>query len=149
MTKELESLNYVWYNYYTEELSRNEVEQIEKHLNIVQDGLKRLEAIDNAKSNEALECLEYLSSFNLETDILVGQTKAYNTIKQTLLKAQENEEILEIIKEKNVDILDIRMSKTVDSYNFAVSSSNLNRKELTKKEFDLVKRYCDKKGKGE
>ena len=44
--KYFEALDYVWYNYYTEELSEEEREEIEKNLNVVQDELKRLAVID-------------------------------------------------------------------------------------------------------
>lgn len=93
MSKELEALNYVWYNYYTEELSQNEVKEIEKNLNIVQDGLKRLEAIDNAEPSEALECLERIGAEKLARGELIrndNKLEPYiDTIKQALLKAQE------------------------------------------------------------
>ena len=46
--KYFEALDYVWYNYYTEELSEEEKEKIEKNLNVVQDSLKRLAIIDKA-----------------------------------------------------------------------------------------------------
>lgn len=48
MSKELEALDYIWNNYYTEELSEDEREQIEKNLFIVEQSLQRLKAIDNA-----------------------------------------------------------------------------------------------------
>ncbi len=70
----------------------------------VKQALQRLEAIDNAKPSEALECLGKLSSF----DVVVGKTKKYDisttvgnyfrceitTIKQALLKAQEPKQYL-------------------------------------------------------
>ena len=85
MSKELEALNYVWYHYYTKELDQDEVDEIEKNLNVVQDGLKRLESIDNAEPSEALNCLERLHDcgiFNYE------EMEDYNAIKKALLKAQ-------------------------------------------------------------
>lgn len=57
MSKSLEALNYVWYNYYTEELSQDEVEEIEKNLNIVQNELKRLDNQDDVIDN-CIKCLE-------------------------------------------------------------------------------------------
>lgn len=44
--KYFEALDYVWYNYYTEELSEDEREKIEENLDVVQDSLKRLAIID-------------------------------------------------------------------------------------------------------
>ena len=66
-----------------------------------------------------------------------------NRLHQALLKSQEQEKVLEILFEKNVDIIMIRMSETLDKYNRMIYKDNFNRKELTTKEFDLLKRYCD------
>ncbi len=136
--KELEALNYVWYNYYTEELSQDEVKEIEKNLNIVQDGLKRLEAIDNAKPSEAMECLEriiitkpYKTFDEFDND--------YKTIKQYILKAQELEKVLEIIKEKNVLINGLKHSMTLGLYNKCLDDDMI----LTQDEFELLKRWSE------
>ena len=52
---------------------------------------QRLEAIDNSNPSEALECLEYL--YCNPTDYNSNdRAKDYDTIKQALLKAQEQEE---------------------------------------------------------
>lgn len=175
MSKELEALDYVWYNYYTEELSQDEVEEIEKNLNIVQDGLKRLEAIDNSNPNEALDymeslfnCWEYLikkdNSEIKEIELEKYTFKEnYDTIKNHILKAQEQEEdiihykgtvdnlrrdnallkdiknkqekVLEIIKEKYVEIYILFKSKNVEQYNFNIRFG----KKLTQEEFDTLK----------
>ncbi len=104
----LDALNYVWYNYYTEELSQDEVEQIEKHLNIVQDSLKRLESIDNSKPSEALECLErFFNSrkiYEPNNTVIFDCITCLNTIKQALIKSQEQEKVLKILKERQVNI---------------------------------------------
>jgi hypothetical protein len=43
--------------------------------------------------------------------------KNIENLKNKLLKAQEQEKVLEIIKEKNVDVLVIKESKTLEEYN--------------------------------
>jgi len=74
-----------------------------------------------------------------------------NNIKQTLLKAQENKKVLEIIKKKRVNVdelLDcIRLCNTdneaLEEYNHKVSLiwNDPNDYLLTKEEFDLLKRW--------
>lgn len=162
MSKELKALNYVWYNYYTEELNQDEVEQIEKNLNIVQDGLKRLESIDNANSNKALECLENHKNMMIENNgdfIAFECLKIYSVCKQALLKAQEQEKVLEILKEKPLSLLVFKTFKIYDKdgvleidYQYFVDCHKAISEELdeeaqeqvaTKEEFELLKRYCN------
>lgn len=64
-------------------------------IDCIKEKIQCLEALEKLNPSEAIKCLEYLADFNLETDILVGQTKAYGVIKQALIKAQELEEELE------------------------------------------------------
>ena len=153
------------------------VETIKFELFKGKQALQRLEQIDNAKPSEALKELEQMREFGNHFWVADKVNKSYMTIKEYILSAQEQEdensilkacirdweddykhleyalhkekEVLRIIFEKNVDIINIRMSKTVDSYNYSVSSSNLNRKELTQEEFDLLKRYCEEKDESE
>ena len=72
--------------------------------------LKRLEAIDNAKPSEAMECLDNLeNSLSLANELLrVTDTSAMDnyitTIKQYILKSQEQEKVLSIVKEKRVNV---------------------------------------------
>ena len=119
--------------------------------NIIKNGLKRLEAIDNAKSSEALECLEYLGGFNLETDTIIGQTKAYNTIKQALIKSQEQEKVLELIKEKCFGNDNLYLVNDSINYNQYLEKAKLGidniidvilkeNELLTEKEFELLKK---------
>lgn len=69
----------------------------------VEQSLHRLESIDNSNPSEALKDLERIGSdyFLGSKDCLVKKIyeKEYNNIKQALLKAQEQEKILNIIKE--------------------------------------------------
>ena len=50
---------------------------IRTEINIIRKELQRLEAIDNVQPSEALESLEYLGSFKLETDIYFGSTNSF------------------------------------------------------------------------
>ena len=140
MSKEyLEALNYVWYNYYTEELSQNEVEEIEKNLNIVQDGLKRLESIDNAEPSDVSFIWLNQRITRLEDDLqhytMVEKDKALasitekelnhlTTIKQALLKAQKEHKALEIIKEKYPDVVEVKLCKDYEHYKLRMSSKH-------------------------
>lgn len=101
MSKEyLEALDYVWYNYYTEEeLSEDEINEFVKHLKIVETALKRLETIDNAEPSEALKELNILQNAldkYLKTPLTeyVNLFDCINTIKQYILKAQEPKKYL-------------------------------------------------------
>ena len=96
MSKELEALIYVWYHYYTKELDQYEVDEIEKNLNVVQDGLKRLESIDNAEPSKALELVGYLQDHHLNA---IPYYDWLNDIEKYILKAQKEHKALEVIKE--------------------------------------------------
>lgn len=83
---------------------------------IVQQALQRLESIDNANPTEALKCLERIDNtlclnnikgkleFGIDTeehtdcDSVIGMTDDLETIKQALLKTQEQEKELERYK---------------------------------------------------
>ena len=101
---------------------------------------KRLDAIDNVKPSDALECLEKLVS-----DIL-KKTSLFNTIKKALIKSQEQEKVLEIIKEKpqaELSLIQVGKIKTYEEYLKYVDmweSYYLDR-VYTQEEFDLLKRY--------
>lgn len=94
--------------------------------------LDRLEQIDNANPSEALECLEKLELLTCDFEWYKDNI---NTIKQALIKSQEQEKVLKIIKKKNVMIYALKVSKTVDDYNDLVSTDE----QLTQEEFDLIK----------
>ena len=65
----------------------------------IKQSLLELKQIKETKPSEALESLDYLSTFKFETDILFGSTKAFPRIRQALLKAQELEKENELLKE--------------------------------------------------
>ena len=107
---------------------------------------QRLESIDNAKPNEALECWRYLSAVVPDwAKLLDNGTNALIPIKQSLLKAQEQEKenaelkrVLSVIKEKCVDIFLIKQCQTCDDYN-----RNSGGVELTEEEFELLERWME------
>ena len=113
---------------------------------LLQEALQRLEAIDNAKPSEALKCIDVLKEDGCITTLYQG--KALETIRQTLLKAQEQEKVLDIIKKKNVDVYNLKTCINLEHYNSEIRLKNQNNTysyeiwyELTQEEFDLLKRY--------
>ena len=95
MSKELEALEDIAIYNCNGVLQISDTEEYE----IIKKALQRLEAIDNAKPSEALECLEELGTHRIEyrEGFELGYTKTmpfkstieYKIIQQTLLKAQE------------------------------------------------------------
>ena len=65
-----------------------------EQIDILEQALQRLETIDNAKSSEALGCLE-----RMWYDLPQYYEKEYNTIKLYILKSQEQEKENELLKE--------------------------------------------------
>ncbi len=106
------------------------LELVDKDFQIVQQELLRLEAIDNAKPSEALECLEDLKQECKSTYFdengkqwwTTDKNKDYrcNTIKQALLKVQEqekeNQELLQalaLFKQKLEDTDNVKVAHTM------------------------------------
>lgn len=118
------------------------LELMEKDAQIVHQGLQRLEAIDNANPSEALEDLKELHELaygNEETSWKIDEIRMSSHIKQALIKAQEQEKVLKILKEKCVDIYLLKSISTLEEYNKNIGLRGI---ELTEEEFDLLKRYC-------
>lgn len=125
-------------------------------LDIVEEALQRLDAIDNANPSEALEELFKTTYFGSKEEYdkinvcynsikiallelkAIKESKEYNTIGQSLLKAQAQEKVLSIIFEKNVSIFWVRECKNVEEYNYNIPDYL----QLTEEEFELLKRYC-------
>ena len=132
----------------------------------IEQALQRLDSIDNATPNEALIDLEKIkigfgcdmAYYNLNLE--------YETVKQTLLKARDLEKeidklkgqmkyltevitdfqkILSIVKKKDVDIYILQSCETVDEYNSKIVHIVGETRELTKEEFELLKRYLNNK----
>ena len=159
-------------------LTREQFTRAQEYSDIIEQALQRLESIDNAKPSKALEYINTLIKEN-DNDIKNQNTKVLgigmqakfdiylnyksfmlSIIKQALIKAQEQEKvlddaikltcergdkldyyeiILEIIKKKNVDTYILKMCKTVDEYNSKIVHIIGKTKELTQEEFDLLK----------
>jgi hypothetical protein len=148
---------------------------------IIAKDLQRLEAIDNANPSEALKAFEEFKGIEIsempfkddcgkkEVDLnevrIVGSQlnndfhKFVNTLENYILKAQELEKVLEIIKKKclHTDNLnwvatcinyDMYKEKMSEKHNTKVVKINWDDKVvldylklLTQEEFDLLKRY--------
>lgn len=68
---------------------------------------------------------------------------ALRDIKQTLIEAKADKQVLDLIIEKNVDILNLKLSKNALDYNFGIIFEH--REDLTQAEFEAIKRRCGKK----
>ena len=110
----------------------------------IETALKRLEAIDNTNPNEAFkivnECLKGIDTYEEKTGRknppCYMSRETLNTIKQALLKAQEQEKVLKILFEKNVNIASLK-AYDLEEYNMVYEN------KLTEEEFDLLKRYLN------
>ena len=124
----------------------------------INQALQRLEAIDNANPSEALglvkrTCEIYVDSLKqrdlIGYDIIEKQiNEALDTIKQALVKSQEQEKVLEIIFENNVDIfslkkcieLDLPLTDEQRLHKYNHDYMMIGMKQLTQEEFELLKR---------
>lgn len=125
---------------------------------IIENHLKRLESIDNAKPSEALRqyetmydlALAYCEEHNPEIIRSVLETRNDN-IKQALIKAQEQEKVLEIIKRRHIDILSLeeciereKMGNVASALEYYNDNYAFNRScELIQEEFDTLKRWVE------
>jgi len=121
-------------------LNPSENEQILKDRDKVLNALTELQSLKEANPSEVLKCFEKLGKYELKQDFLVEDLIVYDTIKQTLIKAQENEKVLEIIEEKDVDTYILKNCNTVDEYNSSIVHIIGETRELTEEEFVLLKR---------
>ena len=119
----------------------------------INQALQRLESIDNANPSEALEGLkkneelfDEIAKENPTTykdgTVIEAYLFMINTIKieQALQKAREQEKVLEIILEKNVNLEVLSISNDVNIYNKVITRYSVWYKELTKEEFELLKK---------
>lgn len=136
---------------------------------------QRLEAIDNAKPSEALRELNIIRHLEIGFDkngksITLNDIEGLNIIKQSLIKAQEQEKVLNherelnnrlilktreqqrvlsIIFKKGLPLGEIAMIKQSANYNeYNIKFSWANFKDIsiqkTEEEFDLLKRWLNK-----
>ena len=129
--------------------------------NYIKASLNRLKAIDNANPSEALEVLSFMSGYMIPTAngnkfLKDFCDKEFSTIKQALLKAQEQEKenaeykkVLEIIVKKKIDVNNFQTSLMVMSnftYRYYINNSRdyhtcIMFELLTQEEFELIKRW--------
>lgn len=136
MTKELKALERI------ETFLKETCKHYKQDVGYIREALQRLESIDNANPSEALEWFgkQWVEYGIQDTVMQIKNTKEYDTIKQALLKAQEQEKVLEIIINKNVEMWLLKDSATLEQYNNRIHTGC---EKLTQNEFDLLKRYCD------
>ena len=159
MSKELKALKFIFNEALFSEFKNETHTKVRECHSIVYEALQRLEAIANANPSEALglvkrTCEIYVDSLKqrdlIGYDIIEKQiNEALDTIKQALVKSQEQEKVLEIILERHIDILNLEecierekmgnVASALEYYNryYAFNISC----ELTQEEFDLLKRY--------
>jgi len=117
MNKELEALNKWLKEYLTlcEKLNTNQQEKMLLNNNSPYNILKTyFESIDNTNPSEALENLEQLVEMADKCWVSCDVHKWKNTIKQDLLKAQEQEKKLKEIKKK---LKEIKADLTIELHN--------------------------------
>lgn len=130
---------------------------------IVKQALQRLEQIDNASPSKTLELLKETKKryFNLEyghtqqyIDHWKNLVKTLDVIEKTLLKAQEQEKVLKIIKEHLTfkdsgieEYTDVLTNQKVKKHCIKIESKDtgatIHIHLDTQEEFDTLKRYCD------
>lgn len=124
---------YVGNDTYRLYIKKNEMEFLEK-------SLQCLESIDNASPSEALKELKELHELaygNEETSWKIDEIRMSSHIKQALLKAQEQEKVLEILKP------DLRLVGNFLQAKMPLvdNDSWINIKEITnKKELEVLKK---------
>ncbi len=111
--------------------------------------LVRLAKIDNSIPSEAITELanikNTLLSIDLYSKVFINDDlfESLENIKQALLKSQEQEKVLEIIKKKEVQIVNfkasLRKENSLKYYNWLYNCCD--NMQLTQEEFDLLKRW--------
>lgn len=119
---------------------------LDENFILIRKALQRLEAIDNAKPSEALECLEDMYELVNDLKVVFNQQddtrikKKLDTIKQALLKAQVQEKVLSIIIDREVSVQSFRRKNYKDYEDYCYRSSIYeNSTLLTEEEFSLLK----------
>lgn len=152
MNKELDAFNRIMGTYGT----TNSLEGTYDDFLIIKKALQRLESIDNANSNEALEGIE-----DLRSNLGVIYNSTLDTIEQYILKAQEQEKFIDIVKRKGMFISakELNAMNTYEDYKSVINERKLQQELMmhitpalidwstlestpfyTEKEFDIVKR---------
>lgn len=105
------------------------------------------ESIENAKPSEAMKNLEILYDEIHPLDNIGILDIHFDTIKNYILKSQEQEKVLEIIKKKKINIDLLYASSSVEQYNdelvILYGMWFVKDRQLTEEEFDLLKRWVE------
>lgn len=125
---------YVGNDTYRLYIKKNDIEFLEKEI-------QRLEQIGNVNPSEALKGLKHIKKYYVPQPCSAKTYDYLEIIEQALLKAQEQEKVLSIIKEKNVDIKLLKLSTTWLDYYTRVKHKTGYDTELIEEEFDLLKRW--------
>ena len=171
MSKELEALKIgipklkKLYENSAKKMNKNDILGFDLTFVYLEKSLQRLEAIDNTNPNEAFkivnECLKGIDTYEEKTGRknppCYMSRETLNTIKQALLKAQEQEKVLEILKSKKyipLDKINPRFWDNKKDYDEIVDYEFYlwlceeeceyvvnEEQKLTQQEFDLLKRY--------
>ena len=132
-------------------------------LETLKQALTELQAIKEAKPSEALENIIQAFEHTLEVSnkarlifnekpvsVDWNELSEIKILKQALLKAQEQEKVLEVVFGKRVDLPYLRCcfedNQTVERYNEYINEKTItfdHEKELTQEEFDLIKKYAE------
>ena len=154
MSKELEKVNEIHNKviYYADGTAVIESGYFNLLITYAKESLQRLESIDNSNPNEALECLEKVKGYRTgginSVEVYLEETKEYISIEQSLLKQQEQDKVIEILKKKRVDLSYLRCcfedNQSVHRYNEYIRNKTMDydhEEELTEEEYDLLKRW--------
>ena len=109
-----------------------------ENIDIIETELKRLEEIDSRSSMRLENIVPHLYDDNEE--LKRENTLIHEMYRQLVDKAQKQDEILRIIKEKKVCIKALLLSSNAKEYNTYCDLNNLASK-LTQTEYDLLKGY--------
>ena len=140
MDKSLEALKRMKENsYYVDD------KNLKEDFSILEQALLELKQIKEAEPSEAMESLEridkeYATIENEDFKI------CFNTIKQTLLKAQEQEKILSIILKKRIDLESFYSTFIKDNLSYKYYEKyygTYGLEKLTKEEYDILKEVLE------
>lgn len=94
---------------------------------------------------ETLKHLIYTGNTQEHSEVLYKTDidKCFDTIEKALIKAQEQEKALSIIKEKEVDVKLLKLSTNWLDYYTRVKHKTGKNTELTQEEFELLKRWLN------
>lgn len=128
--------------------------KFENDCKLVEQALQRLDQIENSNPSEALEDFKIIKFKTINAGYDYGY-KVWDKIEQALIKAQEQEKVLEIIKEKGYDDYLLEEFDIFEAYKKNMDKFYANqlvidwndKKQLVElriyneEEFDLLKRW--------